>query len=117
MKCLTFGSVRDRSSANRPSIHIEHRPAIEATMVRGRNIQTGSLDTVRITPEGVGEGKEVWQEVYNPSFDVTPAELISEIDILSMCWARLIILGCIVTEKGVAERKQGEKGIDVASVC
>lgn len=33
---------------------------------------------VRITPEGVGEGKEVWQGVYNPSFDVTPAELISK---------------------------------------
>ena len=63
------------------SIHIEHRPAIEATMVRGRNIETGSLDTVRITPEGVGEGQEIWQGVYNPSFDVTPAELISEFSI------------------------------------
>lgn len=47
-------------------------------MVRGRNIETGKLDTVRITPEGVGSGSEVWQGVYNPSFDVTPAELISE---------------------------------------
>ena len=47
-------------------------------MVRGRNIETGNLDTVRITPEGVGSGSEVWQGVYNPSFDVTPAELISE---------------------------------------
>jgi methylthioribose-1-phosphate isomerase len=47
-------------------------------MVRGRNIETGKLDTVRITPEGVGSGDEVWQGVYNPSFDVTPAELISE---------------------------------------
>ena len=47
-------------------------------MVRGRNIETGNLDTVRITPEGVGSGNEVWQGVYNPSFDVTPAELISE---------------------------------------
>lgn len=46
-------------------------------MVRGRNIESGKLDTVRITPEGVGEGSEVWQGVYNPSFDVTPAELIS----------------------------------------
>jgi len=33
---------------------------------------------VRITPEGVGSGDEPWQGVYNPSFDVTPAELISE---------------------------------------
>lgn len=60
------------------SIHIEHRPAVEATMVRGRNIETGNLDTVRITPEGVGSGSEVWQGVYNPSFDVTPVELISQ---------------------------------------
>jgi methylthioribose-1-phosphate isomerase len=67
------------------SIHIEHRPAVEATMVRGRNIETGNLDTVRITPEGVGSGSEVWQGVYNPSFDVTPAELISE----STFWRRL----------------------------
>jgi methylthioribose-1-phosphate isomerase len=36
------------------------------------------MAVVRITPEGVGEGKELWQQVYNPSFDVTPAELISE---------------------------------------
>jgi methylthioribose-1-phosphate isomerase len=52
-------------------------------MVRGRNIESGKLDTVRITPEGVGEGSEVWQGVYNPSFDVTPAELISESTIVS----------------------------------
>jgi methylthioribose-1-phosphate isomerase len=25
--------------------------------------------------------------------------------------------GCVVTEKGVAERKEGEKSIDVASIC
>lgn len=66
------------ADTDRTSIHIEHRPAVEATMVRGRNIDTGKLDTVRITPEGVGEGSEVWQGVYNPSFDVTPAELISK---------------------------------------
>jgi methylthioribose-1-phosphate isomerase len=65
-------------------IHIEHRPAVEATMVRGRNIETGNLDTVRITPEGVGSGDEVWQGVYNPSFDVTPAELISESTVIDV---------------------------------
>jgi methylthioribose-1-phosphate isomerase len=59
-------------------IHIEQRPPIEATQVRGRNVETGEMAVVRITPEGVGEGKEPWQQVYNPSFDVTPAELISE---------------------------------------
>lgn len=82
-------------------IHIEQRPAIEATLVRGRNIDTGELSVVRITPEGVGEGNEEWQKVYNPSFDVTPAELIS----------------CVVTEKGVAVRAEGEKSIDIKSVC
>lgn len=70
------------------SIHIEHRPAVEATMVRGRNVETGKLDTVRITPQGVGEGSEVWQGVYNPSFDVTPAELISG---SSKHWVRRIV--------------------------
>ncbi|GFZ48550.1 S-methyl-5-thioribose-1-phosphate isomerase [Saitozyma sp. JCM 24511] len=91
----------DLSLSTGKEIHIEQRPPIEATQVRGRNVETGEMAVVRITPEGVGEGKELWQQVYNPSFDVTPAELIS----------------CVVTEKGVAERKQGEKFIDVASVC
>lgn len=59
-------------------IHIEHRPAAEATQVRGLDTETGKLSVVRITPEGVGEGDKPWQRVYNPSFDVTPAELISE---------------------------------------
>lgn len=59
-------------------IHIEQRPAIEATLVRGRNIETGEMATVRITPEGVGQGSEPWLQVMNPSFDVTPPELISK---------------------------------------
>lgn len=66
------------------SIHIEQRPSHEATQVRGRNVVTGELTVVRITPEGVGEGKEEWQGVYNPSFDVTPAELISAFTIDSL---------------------------------
>lgn len=28
-----------------------------------------------------------------------------------------IVTGCVVTEKGVAERKEGESAIDVAQVC
>jgi methylthioribose-1-phosphate isomerase len=84
-------------------------------MVRGRNIETGNLDTVRITPEGVGSGDEVWQGVYNPSFDVTPAELISEFSSLRV--RGMLILGCVVTEKGVAERREGSNEIDVSSVC
>ena len=44
-----------------------------------------------VTPTGL-EG------VYNPSFDVTPAELIS----------------AIVTEKGVAVKKEGQKVFDLS---
>ncbi|ODO10277.1 methylthioribose-1-phosphate isomerase [Cryptococcus amylolentus CBS 6273] len=91
----------DLSLQTGAEIHIEHRPAVEATQVRGLNTETGKLSVVRITPPGVGEGDKPWQRVYNPSFDVTPAELIS----------------AVVTEKGVAERKEGEKSIDVQSIC
>ncbi|WVR07796.1 methylthioribose-1-phosphate isomerase [Kwoniella sp. DSM 27419] len=91
----------DLSLSTGADIHIEHRPSVEATQVRGLNPETGKLAVVRITPEGVGEGDKPWQRVYNPSFDVTPAELIS----------------CVVTEKGVAERKDGESAIDVSTVC
>ena len=46
-----------------------------------------------LTPPGM-------KEVYNPSFDVTPAELIT----------------AIVTEKGVAVRKDGEREFDLSGV-
>ena len=49
--------------------------------------------TVMVTPEGL-EG------VYNPSFDVTPAELIT----------------AIVTEKGVAVKKSGEEAFDLTPI-
>jgi methylthioribose-1-phosphate isomerase len=39
-------------------------------------------------------------DVYNPSFDVTPAELIT----------------AIVTEKGVAVKRSGESVFDLSSV-
>ena len=48
---------------------------------------------VMITPPGL-------DGVYNPSFDVTPADLIT----------------AIVTEKGVATRKGGEKTFDLTSI-
>ncbi|KAF5322830.1 hypothetical protein D9619_002037 [Psilocybe cf. subviscida] len=83
-------STVDLDVADGSHIPIEHRPAIEACLVRG----------ILYPPEG--EGKEVKQAqvmitptglegIYNPSFDVTPAELIS----------------AIVTEKGVAVKKEG----------
>lgn len=57
---------------------------------------------MQVTPNGIGsdEGKP-WQMVYNPSFDVTPADLIS----------------CVVTEKGVAENEGGQDAIDLSKVC
>jgi len=76
-----------------PRIPIEHRPPIEARLVRGA-LYPPAPDadgkypqaTVMVTPlEMKPEG------VYNPSFDVTPAELIS----------------AIVTEKGVAVKENG----------
>ncbi len=82
------------------SIPIEHRPAIEACLVRGALYPTtlnaeGAKEqaTVMVTPEGL-EG------VYNPSFDVTPASLIT----------------AIVTEKGVAVRKGGEDVFDLTPI-
>ncbi|ETW80868.1 hypothetical protein HETIRDRAFT_440508 [Heterobasidion irregulare TC 32-1] len=79
-------STVDLDVADGSSIPIEHRPPLEACIVRGA-LYPPSLDAegnkqqaaVMITPEGL-------DGVYNPSFDVTPAELIT----------------AIVTEKGVA---------------
>jgi methylthioribose-1-phosphate isomerase len=49
--------------------------------------------TVMVTPENL-------DGVYNPSFDVTPAELIT----------------AIVTEKGVAVKAEGAKGFDLTNI-
>lgn len=78
-------------------IPIEQRPALEACLVRGA-IYPPQGDKVEqaqvmITPTGL-EG------IYNPSFDVTPAELIT----------------AIVTEKGVAMKKDGEKTFDLTPI-
>jgi methylthioribose-1-phosphate isomerase len=81
-------------------IPIEHRPPEEACLVRGaihpRTLEedgSPKLVQVLITPSNL-------DGVYNPSFDVTPAELIT----------------AVVTEKGVALRKQGSKDIDLSGV-
>lgn len=70
--CAPLSSV-DLETADGSTIPIEDRAADEVTLVRG----------VRIAPEGT--------EVHNPSFDVTPAELI----------------GAIVTEEGVLQAPFG----------
>ena len=89
------------TSPPQPRIHIEQRPSIEATQARGLDPLTGNQIIVQITPDGIGSGEEEWQKVYNPSFDVTPARLIS----------------CVVTEKGVAVNAGGEEAIDLSGVC
>jgi methylthioribose-1-phosphate isomerase len=79
-----------------PSIPIEHRPPLEACLVRGAlhpETEGNKQATVLITPRGL-------TGIYNPSFDVTPAELIT----------------AIVTEKGVAVKKDGEKIFDLSGI-
>lgn len=71
---------------------------MEACLARGSLYPSadGTVDdqaVVLITPRGL-EG------IYNPSFDVTPAELIT----------------AIVTEKGVAVRKEGQTTFDLSSI-
>jgi len=78
-------------------IPIENRPAIEACLVRGALYPGSSWGpeqaVVMITPPGLSG-------IYNPSFDVTPAELMT----------------AIVTEKGVAVRNDGKCSIDLGAV-
>ena len=68
-------STIDRNLADGSGIPIEERPAHELTEFRG----------IRLAPEGV--------RVYNPGFDVTPADLIS----------------AIITEKGILRAPYGQR--------
>ncbi|KIM45244.1 hypothetical protein M413DRAFT_24483 [Hebeloma cylindrosporum] len=90
-------STVDLDVADGSHIPIEQRPPIEACLVRGiRYPNSGESEQVQvmITPPGL-EG------IYNPSFDVTPASLIT----------------AIVTEKGVAVKAEGEtSGFDLSPI-
>ncbi|KAK4999045.1 S-methyl-5-thioribose-1-phosphate isomerase [Elasticomyces elasticus] len=84
----------DLETKSGEDIVIEERPGKEVTMVKGPRFDGVSLDlqsveTVSIAADGIG--------VWNPAFDVTPAELIDG----------------IVTEVGVAE-KDGDGKFDLA---
>ncbi|KAN0133928.1 hypothetical protein V8E53_008146 [Lactarius tabidus] len=89
----------DLDVADGSGIPIEHRPPLEACIVRGA-LYPPSLDqqgnkaqaAVMIPPEGL-------DGIYNPSFDVTPAELIT----------------AIVTEKDVAVKGSDER-FDLSSI-
>lgn len=78
------------------SIPIEQRPPIEACLIRGilypDDGQTKQVQ-VMFTPPGL-------DGIYNPSFDVTPAELVT----------------AIVTEKGVAVKAEGETVFDLGPI-
>ncbi|EIN11878.1 eukaryotic translation initiation factor 2B [Punctularia strigosozonata HHB-11173 SS5] len=94
-------STVDLATSDGSKIPIEQRPPIEACVVRGAvfDSKTGKKvgeeqASVMITPELPPDG------VYNPSFDVTPAELIT----------------AIVTEKGVATRAEGATSFDLSSI-
>ncbi|ORZ12344.1 S-methyl-5-thioribose-1-phosphate isomerase [Absidia repens] len=82
----------DLNTKTGADIVIEERPADELTNVTGVRIVDGqpTPTTVRTAAQHIG--------VWNPSFDVTPSELIS----------------AIVTEKGVAVKSPG-KSFDMAS--
>ncbi|CAG8563060.1 2561_t:CDS:2 [Ambispora leptoticha] len=70
-------------------IIIEERAQEEVTFVGGVDVLSGEMTKVKIAPEKV--------HVWNPSFDVTPAALIT----------------AIVTEKGVAEKVDGKDEFDL----
>jgi methylthioribose-1-phosphate isomerase len=96
-------STVDLDIADGSRIPIEHRPAIEACLIRGalhppsgNALGEKEQAVVMITPPGL----DLKEGVYNPSFDVTPAELIT----------------AIVTEKGVATKREGEIIFDLSDV-
>ncbi|KAF9482152.1 Methylthioribose-1-phosphate isomerase [Pholiota conissans] len=90
-------STVDLDVTDGSQIPIEQRPPIEACLVRGilypNEGDTQQQVQVMITPSGL-EG------IYNPSFDVTPAELIT----------------AIATEKGVAVKADGASVFDLTPI-
>ncbi|KAJ1304531.1 hypothetical protein OPQ81_005672 [Rhizoctonia solani] len=95
-------STVDLDTPDGSKIPIEQRPGIEACVVRGAVYPPSSsssepeLTQVLLTPPAL----DPTTSVYNPAFDVTPAELIT----------------AIVTEKGVAVRKPGQLHFDLSII-
>ena len=81
----------DLNTKSGADIVIEQRPAEELVTVSGVRVQDNEPTSIRTAAEHIG--------VWNPSFDVTPSELIS----------------AIVTEKGVVVKKDGETRFDMAA--
>ncbi|QRV94188.1 translation initiation factor eIF-2B beta subunit [Ceratobasidium sp. AG-Ba] len=95
-------STVDLDTPDGSKIPIEQRPGIEACLARGAVYPPSSaasepeLTQVLLTPPSLNHTTSV----YNPAFDVTPAELIT----------------AIVTEKGVAVRKPGQLAFDLSVI-
>lgn len=81
----------DLNTKSGDAIVIEQRPSEELVTVAGIRVQDAQPATIRTAAENIG--------VWNPSFDVTPSELIS----------------AIVTEKGVVTKQEGSTQFDLAS--
>ncbi|CAO3632125.1 unnamed protein product [Mucor hiemalis] len=81
----------DLNTKHGDQITIEQRPSEELVTVAGVRVQDNEPTTIRTAAAGI--------EVWNPSFDVTPAELIS----------------AIVTERGVVLKKDGQNEFDMTS--
>lgn len=81
----------DLNTKSGKDIVIEQRPSEELVTVTGVRVQDDEPTCIRTAAADIG--------VWNPSFDVTPAELIS----------------CIVTEQGVVTKKDRMTEFDMAS--
>ncbi|KAK4519908.1 uncharacterized protein ATC70_010152 [Mucor velutinosus] len=81
----------DLKTKSGDDIPIEQRPAEELVTVAGVRVNDNEPTTIRTAAAEIG--------VWNPSFDVTPASLIS----------------AIVTEQGVVVKKEGEDVFDMAA--
>jgi methylthioribose-1-phosphate isomerase len=81
----------DLKTKSGDDIVIEQRPSEELVTVNGIRVQDNEPTCIRTAAENIG--------VWNPSFDVTPSELIS----------------AIVTEQGVALKKEGQTEFDMAA--
>lgn len=81
----------DLKTKSGDDIPIEQRPAEELVTVAGVRVNDNEPTTIRTAAAEIG--------VWNPSFDVTPASLIS----------------AIVTEQGVVVKKDGEDVFDMAA--
>lgn len=81
----------DLKTKSGDDIPIEQRPAEELVTVAGVRVNDNEPTTIRTAAAEIG--------VWNPSFDVTPANLIS----------------AIVTEQGVVVKKEGEDVFDMAA--